>query len=328
MFKSTVSRREFVASLSGLALAAGVQATPAYPVKAVRFVVPAPPGGINDIVGRIVAQRLARRLGQPFVVDNRPGASGSLAVEAVVRAPADGHTMHIGNPVTFITNPYIFKDSPVQPGTDTVAVALIAQMANAVAVPPGTPFATFTELLAHARAHPGKLAYGSPGNGTAPHLFMELIKARAGVDLLHVPFRGSAQLATELMAGRVDVALENLPVLAGPAKSGQLRLLAVTSPEPWPLAPELPTLHSQGLKDTAYLNWSGLFVSARTPAAIVATLNQEVNALLREPDVVRQLETLGARPLALAPDEIGRFMAGERRLWTDAVKASGAKVDG
>ncbi len=314
-------------ALLPLSAAAQSAADAPYPSRAVRVIVPAPPAGANDIIGRIVTTKLSERTRQPWVIDNRPGASGTIAVEAVVRSPADGYTMNIGNAVTFITNQYFFKDLTVNAGTDTVPVAMMGQIANGVVVPTNSPFKSFAELLAYAKANPGKLNYGTGGNGTSPHLFMELIKKRTGVDIVHIPFKGSAQMLTELIAGRVDVSLENLPVVLNQARAGQVRILAVTSPEPWPFAPEIPTLQSQGIHDINVLSWFGLFAPAKTPKPVLEAINAHVNAVLRDPDVMQQLGKVGARAVPGTLGEVANFIERERKLWIDAVQASGAKVD-
>ena len=299
----------------------------AYPSRPVRFIIPAPPGGANDIIGRVVAEKLSQRTGQPFVVDNRPGATGNVAAEIVVRAPADGYTMHVGNATIFIVNQYLFKGLTFNAGTDTVPAALMAQITNGLVVPGNSPFKSVNDLLAYARANPGKLNYGSGGNGTTAHLFAELLKKRTGTDMVHVPFKGAGPMLTDLMAGRIDVAIENLPVILSPAKSGQVRILAVTSAEPWPLAPELPTLQSQGVQDFNVLSWFGLFLPAKTPRLVLEALNAHVNAVARDPDTVKRLENIGARPLFGNLAEVSAFIERERRTWVDAVRASGAKVD-
>ena len=308
-------------------LRAQADADPKYPSKPVRFIIPAPPGGANDIIARIVAAQLSERTGQPFVVDNRPGATGNLAAEIVVRAAPDGYTMHVGNATIFIVNAYLFQNLPFVASRDTVPGAMMAQITNGIAVPGNSPFKSIPELLAYARANPGKLNYGSGGNGTTAHLFAELLKARTGTNLVHVPFKGAGPMLTELIAGRIDVAIENLPVILPAAKTGQLRILAVTSGETWPLAPELPTLQSQGVQNFNILSWFGLFLPAKTPRVILDRLNAHVNAAVRDPETIRKLEGIGARPMHGDVNEITAFIARDRQNWVDAVKASGAKVD-
>jgi tripartite-type tricarboxylate transporter receptor subunit TctC len=312
--------------ITALPMAALAQAE-VYPSRPVRFIIPAPPGGANDIIGRVIAAKLAERTGQPFVVDNRPGATGNVAAEIVVRAPADGYTLHVGNATIFIVNQYLFKGLNFNAGTDTVPAALMAQITNGLVVPGNSPFKSVGELLAYARANPGKLNYGSGGNGTTAHLFAELLKKRTGTDLVHVPFKGAGPMLTDLMAGRIDVAIENLPVILSPAKAGQVRILAVTSAETWPLAPELPTLQSQGVADFNVLSWFGLFLPAKTPRPVLEALNAHVNAVARDPDTVKRLEGIGARPLLGNLGEVSAFIERERKTWVDAVRASGAKVD-
>ena len=312
--------------IAALPAAAFAQAD-VYPSRPVRFIIPAPPGGANDIIGRVIAGKLAERTGQPWVVDNRPGATGNVAAEIVVRAPADGYTMHVGNATIFIVNQYLFKGLNFNAGTDTVPGALMAQITNGLVVPGNSQFKSVGDLIAYARANPGKLNYGSGGNGTTAHLFAELLKKRTGTDIVHVPFKGAGPMLTDLMAGRIDVAIENLPVILSPAKAGQVRILAVTSAETWPLAPELPTLQSQGVADFNVLSWFGLFLPAKTPRPVLEALNAHVNAVARDPDTVKRLEGIGARPLSGNLAEVSAFIERERKTWVDAVRASGAKVD-
>lgn len=308
-------------------LLAQADADPKYPSKPVRFIVPAPPGGANDIIARIVAAQLTERTGQPFVVDNRPGATGNVAAEIVVRAAPDGYTMHVGNATIFIVNAFLFQNLSFVASRDTVPAAFMAQITNGLAVPGNSPFKNVSELLAYARANPGKLNYGSGGNGTTAHLFGELLKARTGTNIVHVPFKGAGPMLTELIAGRIDVAIENLPVILPAGKTGQLRILAVTSGETWPLAPELPTLQSQGVPNFNILSWFGLFLPVKTPRVILDRLNVHVNAAVREPETIKKLEGIGARPMHGNVDDMAAFIARDRQNWVDAVKASGAKVD-
>ena len=319
-------RLSLLGLIGALPAAAFAQAD-VYPSRPVRFIIPAPPGGANDIIGRVMAGKLAERTGQPWVVDNRPGATGNVAAEIVVHAPADGYTMHVGNATIFIVNQYLFKGLNFNAGTDTVPGALMAQITNGLVVPGNSQFRSVGELIAYARANPGKLNYGSGGNGTTAHLFAELLKKRTGTDIVHVPFKGAGPMLTDLMAGRIDVAIENLPVILSPAKSGQVRILAVTSAETWPLAPELPTLQSQGVADFNVLSWFGLFLPAKTPRPVLEALNAHVNAVARDPETVKRLEGIGARPLSGNLAEVSAFIERERKTWVDAVRASGAKVD-
>lgn len=306
---------------------AAAQSPSDFPSQAIRVIVPAPPGGANDIIARILTNKLLELSGQPWVVDNRPGASGNVAIDAVLRAPADGYTMHVGNAVTYITNQHMFKGMKFNPMRDTTPVAMMGQIANGLVVPSNSPFQSFADLIAYAKANPGKLNYGTGGNGTSPHLFMELIKKRAGVNIVHVPFKGSSQMLPELIAGRIDVSLENLPVILGPAKAGQVRILAVTSPEPWPYAPEIPTLQSQGIQDINVLSWFGMFVPTATPLATREAINRLFNKALADPAVIRQLAAVGVKPVPGTLPQIATFIDGERKLWEDAVRASGAQID-
>lgn len=250
-------------------------------------------------------------------------ATGNVAAEIVVRAPADGYTLHVGNATIFIVNQYLFKGLNFNAGTDTVPAALMAQITNGLVVPGNSPFKSVADLLAYARANPGKLNYGSGGNGTTAHLFAELLKKRTGTDMVHVPFKGAGPMLTDLMAGRIDVAIENLPVILSPAKAGQVRILAVTSAETWPLAPELQTLQSQGVADFDVLSWFGLFLPAKTPRPVLEALNTHVNAVTRDPDTPKRLEGIGARPLSGNLAEVSASSSASAKPgWTRSVRAA------
>ena len=309
------------------ALCAPAVAQDNWPSKPVRFIVPAPPGGANDIIARLIGERLTARLGQPFVMDNRPGATGNIAAETVARAAPDGYTMHIGNATIFIVNPRVFSKLSFDAEKDTVPAALLAQITNGFVVPANSPYKSPGDLFAAARANPGKLNFGSGGNGTTAHLFGELLKVRTGTQMTHVPYKGAGAMLTDLIAGRIDFALENLPAVAPFAKSNQLRILAVTSGERWPLAPDLPTLQESGVQDFNILSWFGLFLPAKTPRPILDKLNAATNAVLREPETLKRLEGLGARPLHGNVDETLAFIRRDSRAWIDAVKAANLKID-
>ncbi|MCC6472748.1 MAG: tripartite tricarboxylate transporter substrate binding protein [Burkholderiales bacterium] len=318
--------RTLVAMLAALACAAAT-AQDAYPATPVRLIVPAPPGGANDIIARIVGERLAERLKQPFVIDNRPGATGNIAAEMVARAAPDGYTMHIGNATIYLVNPRIFTKLSFDAEKDTLPAALIAELTNALGVAAASPYRSVRDIVAAAHANPGKLNFGSGGNGTTAHLFGELLKARTGADMVHVPYKGAGAMLTDLVAGRIDFTLENLPAVAPFLKSKQLRALAVTSGERWPLAADLPTMREQGIADFDITSWFALMVPAKTPRAILDRLNEATNAVLREPETIKRLEALGARTLHGDVDRTLAYIRSGSRGWIDAVTAARLKVD-
>lgn len=314
------------AGLFGL-LAAGPATAQAWPTKPIRLVVPYPAGGPTDILGRVIAQRLSEALGQPVTVDNRPGASGNLGSELVAKAPADGYTLVLGNNATHATNESLFPNMPYQTLRDFAPVALVASVTNMVTVHPSVPARTVAELVAHAKANPGKLNYGSTGNGSAAHLIGELFKAAAGVDLVHVPYRGSAPAVTDLLAGQVQVMFATLPTVLPHVQDGKLRGLAVTAPARLASQPAVPTLVESGFPGLVADAWFGLLAPAGTPADVVARLSQETMKAAQAEESRRTLAAQGFEITTADAAAFATHIRTEIAKWAKVIRDSGAKID-
>lgn len=312
------------AALMPLAAAAQDQA---YPARPVRIIVPYPPGGTTDILARLVAARLTDALKQGFVVENRAGASGSIGSQAVAKAPPDGYTLLMGTLSSHGINTALQKALPYDPVRDFAQITIVAATPNVIAVHPGVPARNLGELLALARANPGKVSYGSTSHGGSPHLSAELLKAMAKVDMVHVPYKGAGPMLTDLMGGQIQVGFDNLPSTIAHIRSGKLRGIAVTTATRWPGAPELPTVAESGVPGYEVSGWFGLFAPAGTPPAVVSLIHQTVVAALKQPEVAKQLAELGADPVGNTPEEFRRQVEAEVRKWRGVVEAAGIKTE-
>ncbi len=297
-----------------------------WPARGLRLIVPFPPGGATDMLARILAERLGARLGQSVVVENRGGAAGVIAAELATRAEPDGYTLFFGSIGTAAINGNLHSKLSYRP-EDLLPVALFADLPNVLVVRADSPWKTLEDMLAAARARPGELAYSSSGSGSSLHLSGEMLKADAGVDILHVPFRGGADTANQLMGGRIDVGVNNLPSVITLIRGGQLKPLAVTSPERSPALPDVPTVAESGLPGYAATAWFGLQVPKGTPPAIIARLNAEVNAICAEPATRDKVEAIGARLRGGSPADFAGFIAAENLRWAAVIKRAGAQVD-
>lgn len=326
--------QRFLRGVAALALAAGAAAAmaqpaaaQAYPTQPVRLVVPYPAGGPTDVLGRVIAQKLTASLGQPVVVDNRPGASGNLGSDLVAKAPPDGYTLVLGNNATHATNESLFPNMPYRTLRDFAPVILVATVTNMVTVHPGVPAKSIAELVALARQQPGKLNYGSTGNGSAAHLIGELFKGTAGIDLVHVPYRGSAPAVTDLLSGQVQIMFATLPTVLPHVQAGKLRGLAITAGNRLLTLPDVPTLTEAGFPGLVADAWFGLFAPVGTPAAIVDRLNAETASGLQAPDARDSLAKLGFQLTSSTPAQFTDHVRAEVAKWAKVIKDSGAKVD-
>lgn len=308
----------------GILLGAGT--AHAFPDKPVRFIVPFAPGGGNDIIARLIGAKLTVTWGQQVVVDNRPGAGGNLAAETTARSAPDGHTIFQFNVANSIA-PGIYRKLAYDPVTDFAAVTEIATSPFIVAANPAVPATNVKDLIALARAQPGKLNYASSGNGGVTHLLTEVLKTMTGIDMVHIPYNGAGPALTDLLAGQVQVMLA-VPFTVMPhIKSGKVRALGVTSARRSPLVPDLPTVAESGVKGYEGSTWYGVVAPARTPDAVVAQLNRDIVHVLREPDVRERFTAQGVEIVASTPQAFGQFIRSEIPKWAKAVKASGARVD-
>ncbi len=323
-------RRALLVALAGVMILparAGAQAGDgAWPQRPLKLVVPYPPGGTTDLLARIVAPRLAERLKQPVLVENRAGAGGTIGAHAVARAPADGYTLLMATIATHTLNPVLTK-LPYDPLKDFEPITDVADSPNVLLANPATPYVTLGDLLADARARPGAIAFGSTSPGGSPHMSGELLKAMAKVDLIHVPYKGGAPMLTDLIGGQIPIGFDNLPSAMAHIRSGKLRALAVTSSRRSVMAPDVPTIAEAGVAGYQVDAWFGLLAPAGTPAAIVSTVQREVADLMKEPDTARQMRELGAEAVGNTPGQFARMLASELERWSKVVAASGLKIE-
>jgi len=311
--------------LACLPLAAAAQAN-GFPDKPIRIVVPFPPGGATDAAARLVAVKMGEHWGQPVVVDNRAGAGGNVGSDLVAKAPADGYTLVMGVTGSHAINTSLYSRMPYDPVADFVAISQVAVVPNVLVVHPSVPAKNLAELVALANKEPGKLNYASLGNGTAAHLGMEMLKSEAGVDITHVPYKGSAPAVSDLLAGQVQMMVDGLPSALPHVKAGKLRAIALTSLHRAPSLPGLPTIAETypGFYADA---WSGLFAPRGTPQPVVDKLSAEVQRILKLPDVREKLMALGAEPVGSTQAEFTAHVKREIDKWAKVVRTSGAKVD-
>ena len=309
------------AALNGMALAQG-QAS--WPVRPIRMVVPFTPGGSTDILARSIGLELTRAWGQPVVIDNVPGAGGSLGADKVAKAPADGYTLLMGHIGTLAVTPSIYPALPYDPVKSFAPVAWVARVPNVLAVHPSVPAHTLAEFLTLARSQPGRLNYSSGGNGSAAHIAMEYLKLKSGTFLVHVPYRGTAPAVNDLLAGQIQAIFTGAPAVMPFVKSGQLRALAVSSPKRLASLPDLPTVAESGLKALAGFEadqWYGVVAPAGTPRDIVAKLNAQINASLNAPALKERLQAEGAQATPTTPEAFGQLIASDIERWRPVVKA-------
>jgi tripartite-type tricarboxylate transporter receptor subunit TctC len=322
-----VRRALAAALLFALPLAAAAQA---FPTKPVKIIVGFPAGGPLDAHARLLADRLSQLLGQPVVIDYKAGAGGTVGADFVAKSEADGHTLLMANTGTMVINPAIYTKIPYQTLKDFVPIARTAQQPLAIVVHPDVKAKNIAELIALAKAAPGKINYGSAGNGGISHLVPEMFKQATGTFMVHIPYRGSAPAFTDLMAGQVQVMAESIPQAAQYAKAGRIRALAVTSRERNVALPEVPTLVESGvpgLKNFDVVGFYGVLAPAGTPRAAVERLSAAFKATLETPDIRTKMVSQGADPAYLGADDFAKFLGAEMPKWAKAVKDSGAKLD-
>jgi len=299
----------------------------AWPNHPLRFVVPAAPGaGILDIMTRLIAQHLGSRLGQQVVVDNKPGAGNNLGAEIVAKAPADGHTLLMSN-TSLTVSPYLYARLGYDPMTDLVPVSQVNSAPLMLVLHPSVKASSVTELIALAKANPGKLNYGSGGVGSTPYLATELFKSMTGIDVVHVPYKGGAPALADLVAGQIAFMIENVPGTMPFVRDGKLKALAITSQKRSPLAPELPTMAEAGVPGYEMIGWNGVFVAKGTAPDIVDRLSRELATVIALPDVNAQMQKLGAEPVGSTPPEFAAFFKAEAARWGSIIKERGIKPE-
>ena len=313
----------------GLALAmfAALAQGQAWPSKPIKWVVPFAPGGTTDILARTVGEKLAIALGQPVIIENKPGAGGGVGAEFTAKAAPDGYTIMGGTISTHAINASLYNKLPYDPVKDFVAITLLARVPNMLVVNPSLPANNVKELIVLLKANPNKYSFASSGNGTSQHLSGELFKMSAGVDMQHIPYKGSPPALQDVMGGQVAMTFDNITTAWPLAKAGKLRALAVTTATRSAVAPEVPTLAESGLPGFEVGSWQGVFAPAGTPPEIIKRLNTEIVKILKLPDVKEKLVGLGAEPVGNTTEEFTAIVKAEVVKWADVVKKSGAKVD-
>jgi tripartite-type tricarboxylate transporter receptor subunit TctC len=310
-----------------IACAAAAAAPGAFPTKPVRLIIPWPAGGGTDIVARIIVQRVSENIGQPFVIDNRAGASGIIGTELAARAAADGYTLLMGNTATNATNASVYRKLAYDPISDFAPISLAASSPYIVSINPAVPAKSVKEFIALAKAKPGQLNFGSGGSGSAPHLAGALFNHLAGITLVHVPYKGGAAHTPALVANEVQVTLTNPPEVMPFIKTGKLRALAVTSPQRWTTMPELPTVAEAGVPGYEFTIWWGLLAPAKTSAQTVHSLYQQTRKAVLAPDVKEKLNVQGVDGVGTTPEEFAALIAREVAKWKIVARDAGIQLD-
>jgi tripartite-type tricarboxylate transporter receptor subunit TctC len=320
----TMFRRSMIALL--LLLAAPLAVAQTWPDKPVRFLMSAPAGSSIDVLGRAIADKLKDRLGQPVVVENKPAAGGTVATAEVAHSAPDGYTMVLAfnGPLSFAP---LLQKLPYDVGKDLAPVVITSSQPNVLAVNASLPVTTVAELVRYAKANPGKLNYASVGNGSSSHLNMELFKSVAGFDAVHVPFNGSPPAVTSTIQNETQMLFAVMQPLQPQIQAGKLRALAVTTAKRFPLLPDLPTIAESGYPGFEALAWNGVLVAAGTPRPIIVRLNREIDAVLKEPDVVQKMHGFGFDLIGGTPEDFGALISGEAAKWAPVIKKVGLKVD-
>jgi tripartite-type tricarboxylate transporter receptor subunit TctC len=309
---------------TGLGAAPHAEAQSAYPNKPVRVVVAFTAGGTTDILARAVTQQMSEKLGQPFVIDNKPGGGGNIGTEFVVRAPADGYTLIVNSVGPMAVNQTLYKNMAYDPLADLVPVVQIADVPNVLVVNPEVPAKTMEEFIAYAKANPNKLNYGSTGIGTSSHLSSFMLGKRVGAEMLHVPYKGANAL-TDLLAGRIQFMFATIPSVISHIRAGKLRAIAVSSLKRSRSLPDVPTVAEKGFAGFSAGSWFGFFAPKGTPAPVIALLNKSVNDAL--PSLEAQMIREGADPVGGTPEQFGRFTRQEYEKWKVIVRDSGATAE-
>ena len=322
-----LTRRAVLAAACAFAVLGAAHAQDNYPSRPIRLVVPVAASGMTDIVARLLAQKLSERIGQPVIVDNRVGAGGNIGTEAVARAAPDGYTLLMAYPGPLVVNPSLYRNLGYDPVRDFAPVSLLASYPMALAVHPSLPVKNVAELVTLAKRSPKTLNYGSAGNATTSHLTMELFRREAGVEMVHVPYKGAAPALTDLIAGQLQLVFDSLTLIMPQHQNGRVRALAVTSKERSRAYPDLPTVAESGLKDFEVIGWYGILAPAGTPRPIVERLSREFTAVVNDPAVNKELTSRGLEPIGRDAAAFANLIRNERTVWHRVVTDSNIKVD-
>lgn len=309
-----------------LAFVPAMAAAQAYPAKPVRWVVPFPPGGGTDLISRTITQKLGEAWGVQVIADNRPGAGGTIGLNLAAKSPADGYTIVLGQAGNMAVAPALYAKLPYDPLKDLVPVTQVVAPPLVIVAHPSFPAKDIKELIARARAKPGAITYGSPGNGLIGHLAVEMLKSMTKVDMLHIPYTGAARALTELIGGQIVIYASSMPPAMPMIKAGRLKALGVTSAKRVAVMPDVPAV-SETIPGYAAVNWYGVFVPAGTPREIVTKLNEDIVRILRQPDVRQRFASEGGEAVGDTPEQFAAFVRAEIPKWAKVVKDSGAKVD-
>lgn len=299
-----------------------VAAHASYPEKAVTMVVPYPPGGTTDVLARLVSARLSEKLGQSFVVENRPGAGAQIGSRAVARSKPDGYTLLMGTINSHGINEALYRELAYDSITDFSPVVRVANTPNVLLASKDAPFSNFNEMISYAKANPGVLSFGSTSMGGSPHMAGELLKALTGIDIVHVPYQGGGPMLTDVIGGQIPIAFDNLPSSAAHIESGNVQGIAVTTKERWPSFGNIPTVAEQGVNGYEVTSWFGVLAPADTPDEVVSLLNESIVEILKEEEVVARLAALGARPVGDTPKEFAQHIKDEVARWRDVVETN------
>jgi len=310
-----------------LALSQAAGAADAYPARPVKLVVPYPAGSTPDLLGRTLGERLHKALGQPFIVENRSGAGGSLGAEAVAKAPADGYTLLVGGNGPVVINKYLYKSLGYDPDRDLVPVSLLAVAPQLLVVRSGLQTADLRAFLDFARRQPGRISYASVGAGSASHLTMEMLKAETGVSVTHIPYRGFPAALTDMLGGNIDAMFAIVPAVLSQVRAGKLKALAITALERSPLCPDVPSVAELGVPALESLAWNGLLAPSGTPSEAIERLSAEAGRAMRDPQARSALKTAGFDVVAGTPEEFGRWIRSESDKWARVIRASGATAE-
>ena len=321
-----LNHRTIVAVVSAL-LFGGAATAQDYPSRPVKIVVPFPAGGSNDIIARILAQKLGERTGQTFLIENRAGAGGNIGADAVATSEPDGHTLLLTAPPPLTINAALYKNLPYDPAKAFAPVSLVASVPIVLAVHPSVEASNVMELIALAKAKPGTLNFGSSGNGSTNHMAGELLKSMTGINIVHLPYRGAAPAMNDLIAGHIPMMFDNIPAVLPQVQGKAIKAIAVAGAKRAAALPDVPTVAESGVPGFEASAWFGLVAPAKTPPAVLAKLEGEVDAILKMPDVQKRFTELGAEPGNVSGAAFGTFLAEETAKWTKIIQASGATIN-